>query len=127
MVRRWVVPIFLFVLATIPVAAGGAQGEDDACPVFTAMALEQVGEACDGLGRNETCYGNPQLEMTFREVSANLRFTQPADRVPVRVVDTLHTSRDGPGARGLGRQCDAHPGRPARHAARRGRDLPVVR
>lgn len=50
------------------------------CDQVVDAALQTVVSACDGLGRNQACYGNPRLQADFRE-GASVRFDASGDRV----------------------------------------------
>ncbi len=85
------IALFLFLILLIAPAPIDAQDQATPCPDLTALALTRVGDACEGLERNQVCYGNPLLDTTFREADVALRFVEPSDRVPVGILDTLRT------------------------------------
>ncbi len=49
------------------------------CEQVVDAALQTVGSACSGLGRNQACYGHPLLQADFRDGAA-ARFTASGDR-----------------------------------------------
>lgn len=70
-------------------------GEDDSapgtCPVMVEAAIEAAGEACDGLGRNEACYGN--ISVTATGLTAVLAdFDAPGDLTALVDLTSLHTA-----------------------------------
>jgi hypothetical protein len=66
-----------------------AQG--DVCAEVLLPVLEQVSGICQGAGRNEICYGNNEVEASFRGDTA-IAFANPSDIAPVPMLDSLHTS-----------------------------------
>ena len=67
--KRLRVYLLLGVLAGLwigPSAVNG-QGDAGACPAIVETALVVAGEACDGIGRNQACYGHATLEAEPQE------------------------------------------------------------
>lgn len=85
MKTRFLVPITaLLVIMSISLVA--AQTDD--CPELVKRAITAVAKVCDTLNGNEACYGNDRLQA---ELDDNAPFTQPADRVSVGDIRSLHT------------------------------------
>jgi hypothetical protein len=65
--------------------------QSDFCAEFLLPTLEEVSATCQGMGRNEICYGNNEVEATFVDESA-VSFAQPSDIAPVPLLNSLQTS-----------------------------------
>ncbi len=85
--RTMMLSITAILLIATPLAA---QDTDDACPAMVEEAMTTVGEACEGLGRNEACYGNVQVNATGWEDN-ELDFTEPGDMANVMELSSLAT------------------------------------
>lgn len=59
----------------------------DACPVFVREALDTLFDGCEGLGRNQACYGNTLVEATGR--TPEFSFDGEGDIASVTDFDTL--------------------------------------
>lgn len=59
------------------------------CPTIVQNALSATDVACEGIGRNQACYGNIRLEAEPQEGAAEFQFEQPGDIVDVVGVRTL--------------------------------------
>ncbi|MGJ3241327.1 MAG: LysM peptidoglycan-binding domain-containing protein [Anaerolineae bacterium] len=73
----------------LSVAVTVAQGT---CSEFVNQALDRVNEACEGIGRNQACYGFNRVEASFYEEVAEGFFSQPADLAEVVDLETLRTT-----------------------------------
>lgn len=78
-------------------AQGGEGGEDtpvndDACDSVVAAALASVEEHCADLGRGEACYGYARIDASFWPDAATTAFDAPADRAPLRDLQTIATA-----------------------------------
>lgn len=67
-----------------------AQGEN--CPALVERALDSIADVCDGLGRNESCYGFNQIDARFWDANTDLTFDAPADRVPLASLRRIATA-----------------------------------
>ena len=93
--RPFIVTLAGLLLMGIALAPGhplAAQGDDDACPALVATALEAVGDNCADLARNQACYGHAQVRAAFWQPRVDLRFRQPADRVPLLDLRSISTA-----------------------------------
>ena len=68
------------------VSAAAAQSD---CPTIVQNALSATDAACEGIGRNQACYGNITLEAEPQQGTAEFQFEQPGDIVDVVGVRTL--------------------------------------
>src|SRR5262245_3291983 len=79
--------LYAFLLSPLLILSQGL-----ACPELVNNALEQLNEFCDGLGRNQVCYGHEQVQASFiTEVDAAF-FSEPSSTAPVAELSTLRTS-----------------------------------
>ncbi len=74
--------ILLGLIGTSTVPAQ-AQGVGANCPTVVESALQSVQGVCNGLGRNESCYGFNRVDALFWESRDDLVFSAPSDRVPL--------------------------------------------
>jgi hypothetical protein len=79
-------PLFVTMLISIKLLAQG-----NACEEILLPTLEQVSDICQSIERNEICYGNNEVQASFNGDSA-IAFANPADRAPVPMLNSLHTS-----------------------------------
>jgi hypothetical protein len=79
-------PLFVTMLISIKLLAQG-----NACEEILLPTLEQVSDICQSIERNEICYGNNEVQASFRGDSP-VSFANPADRAPVPMLNSLHTS-----------------------------------
>jgi len=82
---------FLFTLPLIVAIASTVALQDD-CPALVDAALEDLGQNCDALDRNNACYGYNKLSATFYEAQPDDFFTQVSDRTALNLLDTLTTT-----------------------------------
>jgi hypothetical protein len=82
---------FLFTLPLIFAVASTVALQND-CPALVQTALEELGQNCQSLERNNACYGYNKLAATFNEAQPDDFFTQVSDRTPLNVLDTLTTT-----------------------------------
>ncbi len=64
---------------------------DITCDQLVSLAESNVGQVCDGIGRNQACYGNHLVSVAFRPNSA-LQFNQSGDVVDLLQVQRISTS-----------------------------------
>ena len=69
-----------------------AQADIDVCPVLVQQALEQMGDSCAGMERNNACYGFNRVDSTFVETMPTDFFTETADRARLAQVESLTTA-----------------------------------
>lgn len=84
---RWGFAALIIILCVGVVAA-----QDDNCPEIVQTAVSAASEACSGLGRNQACYGNIQLDAVPQAGVADLQFSQPGDLVNISDVQSLTLS-----------------------------------
>jgi uncharacterized protein YgiM (DUF1202 family) len=63
----------------------------DSCPALVGDAINLVGQACTGLGRNQLCYGNRLVTATTWEGVDLSEFAEPGDKVGVSEVASIAT------------------------------------
>ena len=65
-------------LVALPAASlPGAQTTSPQCTDLVQRAVTTVGVACDGLARNQACYGNQLIDVEFQPC---LLYTSPSPR-----------------------------------------------
>ncbi len=64
---------------------------DISCDQLVTLAETSVGLVCNGIGRNQACYGNHLVSVGFRPDS-NLKFVQAGDKVDLLAITRLSTS-----------------------------------
>ena len=88
--------IMFTVLLVLPGAVWAQGGDPEQCPALVETALLMLEDTCGALPRESACYGHTHVEAVFREADAALRFTAPADTVPLLSVRALHTAPVNP-------------------------------
>lgn len=83
----------LFVLL-VGISMAAAQGI--ACPEIVQAAVAAADDACDGIGRNQACYGNINLEATPRQGAADFTFSAPGDLADISNLQALQLSAMNP-------------------------------
>lgn len=83
--------LVLLILSGLSVTAQGPTPAN--CPQIVQTALQSVENACQGMGRNETCYGHNRVDAVFWQARDDLVFSAPADRVPLIDVRQIATAR----------------------------------
>jgi hypothetical protein len=63
----------------------------ETCPAIVQNALEATDERCEGLGRNQVCYGARSVRASFFEAVNADAFDEPADVVGLEGVSALAT------------------------------------
>lgn len=74
-----------------PTHTGSAQG-GSVCPPIVGRALESVGSACAGLGRNSACYGYRSVSATFSNPQPSGTFTRVGDIADLLTLETVRTA-----------------------------------
>lgn len=87
---------FLFALLVCCFVVLGVQDNTQAqdsgiCPVLVQQALEQMGDNCSSMERNNACYGFDEVQSTFVEAVEPDFFTRPADRTGLAELQTIAT------------------------------------
>jgi len=75
--------LFFILIAASPILA---QGE---CPTLVQDALALTGNACEGIGRNQVCYGHSAVELEPHDENMSLAFNAPGDLASVIDVRTI--------------------------------------
>lgn len=84
------VGVFVILLLCLSVAVAYAQ--EDTCPTIVQTALAAADDACTGIGRNQACYGNIDLNAVPQPGAPEFTFSRPGDLVNVADVQTLTLS-----------------------------------
>jgi len=79
----------LFLVAAPADSAPAVQGAD--CTNLVTLATTAVGFACDGLGRNQACYGNTIVNVEFA-VNSPLTFAQSGDIIGLSDIRRISTT-----------------------------------
>ena len=83
-------------LALVLLAPHAAQAQtaitDSTCPALVQKALEDVGNNCDSLDRNNACYGFNRVDAAFFESQPENFFTSPADRTALNILQAIQTA-----------------------------------
>jgi hypothetical protein len=82
---------FLSVLSLIFLALP-LSAQDATCPTLVQTALENVSTACEDTGRNQLCYGNPDLIVTAVDDAPDFTFEATGDVVDITLIDALQLS-----------------------------------
>jgi hypothetical protein len=91
--RYLVIFMILVVLVALQPRQGLTQSAaDDSCPIFVKKALNDVGNNCASLSRNNACYGFNRLDATFSETMTDDFFSKPSDRSDLRFLKTVSTA-----------------------------------
>jgi hypothetical protein len=72
--------------------------QDLTCPAIVQTALQATDQACEGLGRNQACYGNVTLQAVPQTGVTEFAFDKAGDRVDVDTLDSLTLSSLDAGA-----------------------------
>lgn len=91
MTRRLGLMIYAGVLLLILSAHVAAQ-TTGSCPALIEQALTALGDNCEGLNRNNACYGYQQVDSTFTFDVEDGYFSDPSDRAELTTVRTIRTS-----------------------------------
>lgn len=82
--------VFAFGFGLLPVPAAAQTG--GVCPPVVTQALQSVGVACDGLGRNSACYGYNAVSATFNTPQRTGFFSRVGDTSGLLELETLRTA-----------------------------------
>jgi hypothetical protein len=82
---------FIFMLPMVVAIASTVALQAD-CPPLVEKALEDLGQNCDLVDRNNACYGYNKLSATFNQEQPDDFFTSVSDRTALNVLDTLTTT-----------------------------------
>ncbi|MBK9125257.1 MAG: SH3 domain-containing protein [Chloroflexi bacterium] len=78
-------------IALLTVMSALAQPADQ-CVSLVQRALSQTDSACEGLGRNQACYGNRLIDVSLKSESADAPFNGPGDVLALFDIDALNLS-----------------------------------
>ncbi|MEL6306835.1 MAG: SH3 domain-containing protein [Chloroflexota bacterium] len=81
--RTWVFAGFLVLLCTNVIFA------QSQCPDIVQTALETADNVCQGMGRNQACFGNIALSATGQPDATDFQFTNVGDIVDVASIQTM--------------------------------------
>lgn len=84
--------VVVIALAGFTMSNGAQAAQTTSCPTFIADALNAVGDNCQGLNRNNACYGFTDVLATFQETVPENTFTQPADVANLFNIASIATS-----------------------------------
>ena len=88
-------PLLLLALLLVLCSPIIAQDDDEACPILVSEALDNVGTECEGLGRNQACYGHNIVDVTTFDEDA-ISVPVPTDNVDVKkVVSAFNSTETG--------------------------------
>lgn len=82
--------LLMAAFVVVPHSAAQQELQDATCEALVDEVLVRVERVCEGLGRNEACYGNERVNARFATGRA-YEFSQPADRVPLGDLSSLTT------------------------------------
>ena len=88
-----ILPI-LIVLLLVPLVT--AQDSDDGCPVDVRSVLQRSEDICDGIGRNQACYGNFLVNAEAQPRLEEFYFDQPGDNESIANIRSLYLSAMNP-------------------------------
>ena len=86
---RLLFSVFVFTITTlisVNIASTALAQSEDTCPAYVEESLTLVDEFCSGIGRNEACYGNIEIDSILR---TPVEFTTPGDIIGVETVQSL--------------------------------------
>lgn len=66
--------------------------QDATCPDIVNRALNELGQNCDSLDRNNACYGYNRVNTTFTEPQADDFFSKTSDRSTLLLIDDIATA-----------------------------------
>jgi hypothetical protein len=78
-------------IALIASAGLGARAQSPACPEMIRQALQNTGQNCVAVGRDQLCYGADHVEIALRADAGagDARFQAPGDLVDMTIVDAI--------------------------------------
>jgi hypothetical protein len=62
------------------------------CDTLVSTALDRVGEICDGLGRNQACYGNNLVQVESQTNAETVQFSVPGDMTDLTALRVINTA-----------------------------------
>lgn len=92
--KRSILPVLFLSILFLGIQSKITQGQedDDACPLLVQRAYRSVQTACEGLGRNEACYGNTLIDAEPQAEVETFEFSAPGDLVDISDIETLQLS-----------------------------------
>ena len=89
------VPVLTFIFMLIlmrSVLVAQESPVEDPCDLAVGDALSSVEQVCTGIGRDQVCYGNTEIDAVPRPQSAGFVFEEPGDNAAVSNVQSLYLS-----------------------------------
>ena len=92
--RRFIILLLvgLLLLAAPTVLHAQTAITDATCPALVQQALEDVGNNCDALDRNNACYGFNRVDAAFAQEQPEDFFSTPADRAVLNSLASIQTA-----------------------------------
>ncbi len=93
--RRFIILLLLglVLLAVVPTVLHAQTAiTDETCPALVQKALEEVGNNCDALDRNNACYGFNRVDATFAQDEEDNFFSTPSDRAVLNTLAAIQTA-----------------------------------
>ena len=85
--------MLLLVLFGLLAITGVSQAQEEStCPALVAVALEEIGDNCATIERNNACYGYNRLNTAFFEPQPEDFFSTPADRSGLTLLQSIQTT-----------------------------------
>lgn len=84
--------LLVTLLAGPSLQAGAQDGGEVSCPVLVQTAYETTQNACDGVGRDEACYGNVNIQASFQADAEEVPFAASGDTVRLAALENLQLS-----------------------------------
>jgi hypothetical protein len=81
------IPLLLFTTLAFLVTA-----QEQTCDVDTGQVVEIVQSVCTGVGRDQVCYGNFEVNVIARDQDEELDFTRPGDLAALQDIRSLYLS-----------------------------------
>ncbi len=90
--RLFSIMMLLWLVIALPAAPPlGAQNQALTCDQLVTLATNTAGTACEGLGRNQVCYGNRRVTVEFAPQN-NPPFSNVGDRVELLSLRSISTA-----------------------------------
>jgi len=93
MIKRLLQRVSVIITLMLALAVSVTQAQPPGtCPALVELALSELADNCDDLGRNNACYGYNLVDSTFdTEVEPDF-FSDPADRAEMTALASLRTA-----------------------------------
>lgn len=86
--------VFFFFSGKSPTVSHAQDNLQSVCEALITRAIQQIGSACQELGRNEACYGNTHVSAVLTD--EQLEFDAEGDIVPVEALSAIITRPANP-------------------------------